>query len=121
MTLLPRRMLFASWPAVVLLAAWFAPPNALGQKDAKDAAPPPLVTRCDRNDAIYKVGEKAKFLLTSTIAEDGSYRLSEDGVGTISEGKIKFKPGQVYSLTGTLTKPGFLQLRVQQGKEKALA
>src|SRR5205085_2456735 len=76
---------------------------------------------CDRVDAVYNVGDKAKFFLSSPIPGEGTYRLSNDGLGTITEGKVNFVPGKFYSVTGTLAKPGFLQLRVYQGKETVLA
>src|SRR5438105_2567608 len=94
--------------------------QAQGPKDAKKE-PPPLVARCERDSAIYAVGEKAKFLITGTISGEAVYRLSNDGVGVIREGKIQFKPGMGYSLTESLAQPGFLQLRVEQGKNRALA
>ncbi len=91
--------------------------SAQDKKDKKDTAPP-LTARCERSDAIYSVGDKAKFIVAGTTAGEAEYRLSEDGVGTISEGKFQIKPGEGYSITGTLFKPGFLQLRVKQGDKK---
>jgi cephalosporin-C deacetylase len=88
----------------------------------KEAAiPAGLFARCDRDDAIYKVGDKVKFLITSKEGGEASYRLSNDGLGTISESTFKIEPGDVFSLHGSLDKPGFLQLQVQQGKNKVLA
>jgi cephalosporin-C deacetylase len=109
--------------ALILLATlWLPAVRGQDKKDKKDAAPlAPLVARCDRDDAIYKAGDKAKFLLTSTTAGEATYRLSADGLGTIKEGKFQFVAGEVYGLTGTLAHPGFLQLRVKQGKNEAVA
>lgn len=125
-----RRSLMRSCVALFLLGILGLPatsgqefkpdPKKDVKKDSKTAVSP-LLARCDRADATYPVGAKAKFLLSSTVAGEAIYRLSEDGLGSISEGKVDMQPGEVYSLTGTLTKPGFLQLRVIQGKNQAIA
>jgi cephalosporin-C deacetylase len=94
--------------------------SAQDKKDKKDAKAQ-ITARCERANALYSVGDNAKFIVVGTTAGEAEYRLSEDGVGVISEGKIQIKPGEGYSITGTLSKPGFLQLRVTQGKTKALA
>ena len=93
---------------------------AVSAQDKKDAKPP-LTARCQRADAMYHVGDTAKFIVVGTRAGDAVYRLSNDGVGVISEGKMHIKPGEGYSISGTLAKPGFLQLRVTQGKMKTIA
>src|SRR5437868_5100900 len=85
------------------------------------SAPASLVARCDRDDAIYPVGAKAKFVITSAVAGEATYRLSDDGVGVISEGKLTMKPGEGYSVTSTFAKPGFVQLYVTQGKSSVRA
>jgi cephalosporin-C deacetylase-like acetyl esterase len=90
-----------------------------GKKD--DKAKAGLTARCDRDNAIYHVGERAKFLLSRDTPGEAVYRLTEDGVGTITEGKVQFQPGEGYSLTGTLSKPGFLQLRVNNKAVAAAA
>jgi cephalosporin-C deacetylase len=94
--------------------------SAQDKKDKKEAVPQ-LTARCDRADAMYRVGDNAKFIVTGTNAGEADYRLSDDGAGTISQGKIQIKPGEGHSITGTLGKPGFLQLVVQQGKTRTLA
>lgn len=105
--------------AILLGVAHFLP--GLSAQDTKDKPAPPLQARCDRADATYKVGAMAKFLITSASDGEGIYKLSEDGFTPVSEGKITFKAGEVYSLAGTLAKPGFLQLRVILGKNQVVA
>ena len=114
--------------AVFLMLGLFWAPAVSGQdkKDPKvigkkELTPLPLSARCDRDDAIYKVGDKAKFVVRSTMAGEATYRLTNDGLTLITEGKIDMQAGEAYSVTGTLDKPGFLQLRIEQGKNKALA
>jgi cephalosporin-C deacetylase len=119
---LARRTLLRSGLALVLLAAlWLPAVSGQDKKVKKEAAPAPLAARCERANATYKVGDTAKFLMTCTTAGPATYRLTEDGLGIIKEGKFDFELGKTYDLTGTLTKPGFLQLRVQQGKNQVLA
>ncbi len=115
------------WSTTLIVLGLACLPGVYGQekKDKNDpvttAPKAVLLVRCDRADALYHVGEKAKFILTSTTAGDATYRLSDDGVGTLREGKATFKAGESFHLTETLNKPGFLQLQVTQGKSKALA
>jgi len=125
MNVFSKKMLFQLtialiFPATLSLSAP-PPPGQKDEKKDKDAKIAALIARCERADAIYPVGAKAKFVISSTISGEATYRLSEDGVKTISEGKINFKAGEGYSLSGTLDKPGFLQLKVTQGKNQVLA
>src|SRR5262245_61284170 len=94
------------WGLVLILAVTLGLPTArvLGQKEEKKSN---LVARCDRDNATYKVGDKATFYFTSAVAGEAAYLLSNDGVGTIREGKVTCEPGKSYSLSGTLTIPGF--------------
>lgn len=101
------------WALVLLLSAPLS-----GQEKASSA----LVVNCDRPDALYKIGETAKFLYKSKVAGELKYRLSQDGFSSIKDGKIQVEAGKVYSMTGTLDKPGFLQLQmIFEGKVSALA
>jgi cephalosporin-C deacetylase-like acetyl esterase len=90
-------------------------PAAAGAKKK----PAGLTARCDRPDAIYKAGETVTFHLDG-VENGATYRLSEDGAKTVAEGKVSAEKGKA-TLTGTLKKPGFLLLRVAQGKASALA
>jgi cephalosporin-C deacetylase-like acetyl esterase len=74
-----------------------------------------------RPDALFKVGETAMFKVESEVDGEAAYRLSEDGFKTVKEGKLTLAKGKATEVTGTLDKPGFLQLRVTLGKEEALA
>ncbi len=108
--------------AMLLAPLSIRPSHGQEKKDKKDAVPKaPLVVRCDRDNAMYKIGEKAQFFISGTRAGEATYKITNDGVGKISEGKIVMKPGESYSVTATLAKPGFLQLRVRQGDDQALA
>jgi cephalosporin-C deacetylase len=127
MNVFTGRMLCRSGLAVFVLATVWLPSTPgqdknkqdKGKKDNKDNTA--LVARCDRDDAIYHVGERAKFVLTSPTPLEAAYRLTNDGFGTVSEGKVTLEPGKSYSLTGTLDKPGFLQLRVNKKAVAAAA
>jgi cephalosporin-C deacetylase len=76
---------------------------------------------CTRPEGLFKVGETATFKIESEVDGDATYRLSEDGFKMVKEGKLKLEKGKAAELTGTLDKPGFLQLRVMLGKEDVLA
>lgn len=91
------------------------------KEDAKKELKGPLALRCDRANAIYKVGEKATFLIYADADDIGTFRLSDDGYKTIKEGKITVKAGEVFSLSEGLSKPGFLQLSVSLNKQTKLA
>src|SRR5262249_40871464 len=80
-----------------------------------------LQVAVNRADAVYPTGEAATFKIECALDGEVAYRLSEDGFKTMKEGKIKLGKGKAAELTGTLDKPGFLQLRVTLGKEEALA
>src|SRR5947209_6221468 len=90
----------------------------LGQAPKKVA---PIEASCTRADAVFKLGEKATFKIDSEVDGEAAYRLSEDGFMTVGEGTLKLEKGKTAEVTGTLSKPGFLQLRVTLGKDEALA
>jgi hypothetical protein len=74
-----RKLYRLGLSALILVLAWL--PAAPGQdqkdkKDHKDAKLPDLMARCERNNAIYHVGEKAKFLITCNAPGEAAYRLS---------------------------------------------
>jgi cephalosporin-C deacetylase-like acetyl esterase len=98
----------------LLLAAWPAP--AAQQKD-----PPPLKVKCDRPDAIYGVGDEAKFVIESNADTEFSYMLSEDGFKVTDKGSGKLTKGQTFTVSVKGTRPGFMQIRVTVGKQSFLA
>jgi cephalosporin-C deacetylase-like acetyl esterase len=81
----------------------------------------PIHVICVREDAHYKVGETALFLVESAVTAEASYRVSEDGYKTIKEGKLKLDREKLAEVAVTLETPGFLQLRVSVGKDEAVA
>jgi cephalosporin-C deacetylase-like acetyl esterase len=97
------------------LSPWTLRASAEFQKEAA------LRVRCDRPEAVYKAGETATFLIEGPEGGAAKYRLSEDGFKTVQEGTVLVEKGATAKLTGTLKKPGFLQLRVTLGKQQALA
>jgi cephalosporin-C deacetylase len=105
-------------PSFALVLAFFLtlPSAANLQKD-----PPAIKLHCDREDAIYKVGEKVTFVLETTIDGQGEYELSEDGFKTIDKTGIKVVKGGSSKFSATLSKPGFLQMRVTIGKQTVRA
>jgi cephalosporin-C deacetylase-like acetyl esterase len=117
--------------ACALLLAGVA--NIAIVSQAQQPAPNPgyvLRVRAEQPDAVYKVGEEAKFLITFTKDDkpaplnDLSYVMSLDGYKPITGGKLTVGP-EGASLTGKLDAPGFLQVRVtckpEEGKAAATA
>jgi len=98
---------------------WLVVTSPVSGQDKKKM--PALRAECDRPEAIYKVNEKAVFLFQGGADGEASFRLSEDGHVIIKEGKQKLKAGETYKLEGSLTKPGFVQFRLQMGDQVALA
>src|SRR5438445_3233768 len=94
--------------AAVLLVIAYVPISAQGPKKA----PSTVRASCDRDTALYKVGETAKFFIQTTMDGEAAYRLSEDGFKTIKQGNISLGKGRTYSLEGTLGAPGFLLLQM---------
>src|SRR5690348_3086523 len=86
------------WPCILanaatvwllaLLVLWTPALDAQDKKKKPEAPPPPLQARCDRDDAIYKVGEKATFFIRSENDGEASWQLSNDGYSIIETGKI---------------------------------
>jgi cephalosporin-C deacetylase-like acetyl esterase len=111
----------------LLLFAVLVPVAVTARAADKDKAPkpktvpPPLQANCTRADALYHVGETVTFRIESQADGAAAYRLSEDGFKTVRQGMIELEKGKPAELTGTLDKPGFLQLRVTQGQHQALA
>jgi cephalosporin-C deacetylase-like acetyl esterase len=95
-------------PAALLFLIASVPTSAQGPKKA----PPAIRISCDRDAALYKLGETAKFFIQTAADGEAAYRLSEDGFKTVKQGKISLTKGKTYSLEGTLEAPGFLLLQV---------
>jgi cephalosporin-C deacetylase-like acetyl esterase len=76
----------------------------------------------DRTEALYAVGEKARFLVTvkqgGAIATTGelAYVLDHDGTLPISQGKLKIGAGPLV-VEGTLAEPGLLRCAVSYAGE----
>jgi cephalosporin-C deacetylase len=93
---------------------------------AQDAIKPVTITAvADREDALYSVGETARFTIEATTDGqpiDGRVvcRFSKDGVAPLSEQTIVLKDGKGV-VEGRLNEPGFLQLRAGIGKATAMA
>jgi cephalosporin-C deacetylase len=106
---------------LALLVLWTPALDAQDKKKKPEAPPPPLQARCDRDDAMYKVGEKATFFIWSENDGDASWQLSNDGYVIIDSGKITMEKGKRYTLESKMLGPGFVQLRVTLGGDKAIA
>ena len=113
---MPFRRLTAAWVALVVVTLLSHVTRAQAPKKAT-----PVQASCTRPDALYKVGEPATFKVESEVDGEAAYRLSEDGFKTLKEGKLKLEKGKAAELSGTLDKPGFLQLKVTLAKDEALA
>jgi cephalosporin-C deacetylase len=117
-----KRLLVFAGPAL-LLALFMAalPAPAALQKD-----PPAVTVRCDREDALYKVGDKVTFTLETNIEGEGDYELSDDGIKTkaflnMEKMQIKVAKGGGLKVSMSLSKPGFLQMRVTVNKKSYFA
>lgn len=78
----------------------------------KAVVAPPVKLKTDRPDALYKVGETVTFSLEAPAgATEAVCIFSEDGWKAGAPQKVALTDGRA-TLTGTLKKPGFLQLRV---------
>jgi cephalosporin-C deacetylase len=83
---------------------------------------PAVTIRCDREDAIYKVGDKVTFIEEDHVdAGEGESELSWDGFKSISKMAVKIVKGGGIKMSASLNKPGFLQMRVTVGKKSYLA
>jgi cephalosporin-C deacetylase len=105
---------FCAATAGLVVAVFLAtlPAPAAFQKD-----PPAIKVTCDRADAIYKVGEAAKFHIEALVDTEFSYAFSDDGFKSMGKGDGKLVQGKPFSIEVKLDKPGFLQLRVKAGKQ----
>ncbi len=106
---------------IALVACILAGSSLLPAEVRAQRKPAPLQVFCLRDDALYKVGETALFLIESGVTAEATYRLSEDGHKTIKEGKLRLTRDKLTEIAGTLDEPGFLQLRVTLGREEVLA
>jgi cephalosporin-C deacetylase-like acetyl esterase len=103
--------------ALLLLAPFVHAQN----KDKKAQPPAEFFVRCERDDALYKTGEKAKFVFKSPVAGEAYYAFTEDGHKVIRNGSVMMDANKFYSLEQGLDHPGFLQLKITQGKTTKLA
>jgi cephalosporin-C deacetylase len=98
--------------AVAMLVAWL---RAAGPVTAPATAQVTVVT--DRPQAIYKVGERARFVISINggrlpgASPEVSYVLDKDGVPPVAKGTVKLQEGRA-TVEGTLNEPGFLRCRV---------
>ncbi len=110
-----KAMLFCE--LFLLVAAWVGVASpAQAQKQ-----PAPLQAWCNEKEAIYQLSVKATFFIQSQEDGEATYRFTDDGYKILEQGKMTLEKGKIFSLTGKLDQPGFLQLRVDQGKKFALA
>jgi cephalosporin-C deacetylase-like acetyl esterase len=106
--------------AGLLLAALVAASPETGARAQKGKGTA-LSAHCDRPDATYKVGESVEFKVQADADGEVTYRLSEDGFKAVEQGKLTVRAGETGVIKGKLDKPGFLQLSVARGKDRALA
>lgn len=111
---------FRVWSLLLALVTCF-PVSAQDKKDDGKKPVAAFTLRCNRENATYKVGDKAVFLIQANDDGEGVFRFSEDGYKTVKEGKIRVQKGEVYTLGESLGKPGFLQLSITIGKTTKLA
>ena len=88
------RRFFAVWACGLALMFAVAPAAARAQGGKGTA----LRVSCDRETALYAVGEKATFLIRSTDDGEATYRVSNDGFKTLAQGKMKLAKGKTYSV-----------------------
>lgn len=108
-----------------LLCALASASLARAAEKAAKAAPQPtqtLTAQADRKDALYQRGETVTFIVK--LADKGQpldgeieWVLTKDGLPLQKAGTAKITAGEA-RVTGTLSEPGFLQLRVTYAKDK---
>lgn len=102
-----RTALAVIWATALATAALAAPASS----------PYQLSVVTDRPEALYSVGEKARFVVTlkqegqPVAAAELSYTLDKDGMPPVTQGKLTIENG-TGSFEGTLEEPGFLRCRV---------
>ncbi len=81
----------------------------------------------DRQDALYKCGEKVTFQGTVTkndkplTAGKATVRVSNDGMKTISTREIDLAQNNPFKVEGAMAVPGFLQCEVKLDKDQGCA
>lgn len=124
------RVVIAGTLFLLLVLATGVPAQTKGKdakKDAKDVKkvikPVPVIlqSECERREGIYKLDEPAVFLLRSTANGEVDFKMTEDGMKTIREGKLRVAAGEIYKLEGKMDRPGFLRLQLKQGSASAVA
>ncbi len=81
------------------------------------AASVKLDVNTERSDAVYKIGDEVKFLVSVTsdakplTAGMVQYVLSENGMNTLGQGMVELGPEPAV-VVGRMTKPGFLRCKV---------
>ncbi|MHB9139675.1 MAG: acetylxylan esterase [Victivallaceae bacterium] len=112
--------------AVAVLSMGFQFAAAAAETDAKtDAIKIHVAT--DRQDALYKCGEKVTF--KGTVTKNGQpatvgkvvVRLSNDNMKTISTQEIDLAKSNSFTVEGTMNVPGFLQCEASIDKIKGIA
>lgn len=118
------KLMLCSAVAVLSMACQFA--GIAAEADAKiDAVKVQVAT--DRQDALYKCGDKVTFKGTVTKGDKPvtsgkvTVRLSNDSLKTISTQEIDLSKNNPFVIEGTMTEPGFLQCAAVSDKVKGLA
>lgn len=108
-------MRFLVRSAVIAIVPLIGLAPAAGQEKKET---PPLRVTCTRDSAVYKVDEEAVFRVESDVDAIITYTFSNDGRGNLKSGKTRIEKGKPLDLTGKLEQPGFLQLRIDAGKQR---
>ncbi len=101
-----------------LLCLAFVSIPVVAQETKKPAA---IVLRVEKEDAIYAVGQKAKFVFQIPESGEIQFAFTEDGYKPIRTGKLPVEANKFYSLSEGLDHPGFLRLTLQFKTQSALA
>ena len=118
------RLIFCT--AVAILSMGFQFAAVAAETDAK-ADVIKIQVETDRQDALYKCGEKVTF--KGSVSKNGQpvtsgktvIRISNDNMKTISTQEIDLAKGNSFAVEGTLPVPGFLQCEASIGKVKGVA
>lgn len=86
-----------------------------------------VTVTADRQDALYKCGEKVTF--KATVSQNNQpvtsgkikVKLSNDGLKTLSTQEVDLAKSNPFTVEGTMTAPGFLQCEAVLDKEKGYA
>ena len=80
-----------------------------------------IVVKCERNEPLFDLEEPAAFFIVSTTSGELVYRMTDDGLATEKEGKLRVTAGKTYRLEHKAEKPCILRCELEQKGTKTLS